>query len=54
MDFVVQWLSYLLAFVAGSAVSWLIVTLSIKRAGDNKDKEEVPADVSGSTEMGAR
>ncbi|KLO32328.1 channel accessory protein ArfB [Mycobacterium haemophilum] len=53
MDLVVQWLSYLLAFVAGSAVSWVIVTLSIKRASDNTERE-APADVSGSNEMGAQ
>lgn len=27
MDFVIQWLWYLLAFVAGSAVAWAIATL---------------------------
>jgi uncharacterized membrane protein ArfB len=27
MDFVIQWLWYLLAFVAGSAVAWVIATL---------------------------
>jgi hypothetical protein len=30
MDFVIQWLWYLLAFVAGSAVAWVIVTISIR------------------------
>jgi uncharacterized membrane protein ArfB len=30
MDFVIQWLWYLLAFVVGSAVAWLI---RIRRAG---------------------
>ena len=32
MDFVIQWLWYLLAFVAGSAVAWVIAAL-INRAG---------------------
>jgi uncharacterized membrane protein ArfB len=27
MDFVIQWLWYLLAFVAGSAVAWAIARL---------------------------
>lgn len=27
MDFLIQWLWYLLAFVAGSAVAWVIATL---------------------------
>ncbi|GJO22454.1 hypothetical protein NJB1507_21590 [Mycobacterium marinum] len=30
MDFVIQWLYYLAAFVVGSAVAWGIVTVSIK------------------------
>ena len=28
MDFVIQWLWYLLAFVAGSAVAWAIVRVA--------------------------
>jgi uncharacterized membrane protein ArfB len=28
VDFVIQWLWYLLAFVAGSAVAWLIAALA--------------------------
>lgn len=31
MVFVVQWLWYLLAFVAGSAVAWAVATRMIKR-----------------------
>jgi uncharacterized membrane protein ArfB len=50
MDFVIRWLWYLLAFGAGSAVAWEIVTRSIKRTSE----EEVPADVAGATEIGAR
>jgi uncharacterized membrane protein ArfB len=50
MDFVIQWLWYLLAFAAGSGVAWVIVTGSIKRTGE----EEVHADATGPTEMGAR
>jgi uncharacterized membrane protein ArfB len=50
MNFMIQWLWYLLAFAAGSAVAWVIVTKLIKRTSE----EEVPADVAGPTEMGAR
>lgn len=32
MDFVIQWLWYLLAFVAGSAVAWLVAALLSKLA----------------------
>jgi uncharacterized membrane protein ArfB len=28
MDFVIQWLWYLLAFVAGSAVAWVIAAVA--------------------------
>jgi uncharacterized membrane protein ArfB len=31
MDFVIQWLWYLLAFVAGSAVAWVIAALTWAR-----------------------
>lgn len=30
MDFVIQWLWYLLAFVAGSAAAWPIATALVK------------------------
>ena len=43
MDFVIQWLWYLLAFVAGTAVAWVIATGLIKRRG----AEEAPADAAG-------
>lgn len=36
MDFIVQWLWYLLAFVAGSAVAWVIATRLIKRIAAKK------------------
>jgi uncharacterized membrane protein ArfB len=48
MDFVIQWLWYLLAFVAGSAVAWVIAAALIKRT--DAEEEE---DVAGRTEMGA-
>jgi uncharacterized membrane protein ArfB len=48
MDFVIQWLWYLVAFVAGSAVACVIARF-VKRAGD----EEMPTDVAGHPEIGA-
>jgi hypothetical protein len=27
MDFIIQWVWYLLAFLAGSAVAWVVATL---------------------------
>lgn len=38
MDFVIQWLWYLLAFVAGSAVAWVIANILSTRVR----VEEVP------------
>jgi uncharacterized membrane protein ArfB len=35
MAFVIQWLWYLLAFAAGSAVAWVAVTVSIKQTTDD-------------------
>jgi len=35
MAFVIQWLWYLLAFVAGSAVAWVAVRVSIKQTVDD-------------------
>jgi uncharacterized membrane protein ArfB len=49
MDFVIQWLWYLAAFVAGSAVAWLITIVSIRR----KSEEQALADLPGSREIGA-
>jgi uncharacterized membrane protein ArfB len=37
VDFVIQWLWYLLAFVAGSAVAWVIAAVLIKRTGAEQD-----------------
>jgi len=50
MDFVIQWLWYLLAFVVGSLVAWLITVISIKCTS----KEEALAELPGSRELGAR
>ncbi|HTY32768.1 hypothetical protein [Mycobacterium sp.] len=43
MDFVIQWLWYLLAFVAGSAVARVIANVTNKRVG----VEDVPASSTG-------
>jgi uncharacterized membrane protein ArfB len=50
MDFVIQWLWYLVAFVVGSAVAWLITIVSIRRTSE----EQALADMPGSPEIGAR
>ncbi len=50
MAFVAQWLWYLLAFVVGSAVAWIITVVSISRTSE----EEAIADLPGSREIGAR
>ena len=50
MDLVIQWLWYLLAFVVGSAVAWVITVVSIRRTS----KEQAVADMPGSREIGAR
>jgi uncharacterized membrane protein ArfB len=49
MDFVIEWLWYLLAFVVGSAVAWVITVVSIRRTSE----EEALADMPGSREIGA-
>jgi uncharacterized membrane protein ArfB len=49
MDFVIQWLWYLAAFVVGSAVAWLIAIVSIRRTSE----EQALADMPGSREIGA-
>lgn len=49
MAFIAQWLWYLLAFVVGSAVAWIITVVSISRTSE----EEAIADLPGSREIGA-
>ncbi|MEZ0383826.1 MULTISPECIES: channel accessory protein ArfB [Mycobacteriaceae] len=49
MDFVMQWLWYLLAFVVGSAIAWLLTIVSIRRTS----REDAIAALPGSPEMGA-
>ena len=50
MAFIAQWLWYLLAFVVGSAVAWIITVVSVSRTSE----EEAIADLPGSREIGAR
>jgi uncharacterized membrane protein ArfB len=33
MDFVIEWIWYLVAFLAGSSAAWLIATVTIKPGG---------------------
>jgi uncharacterized membrane protein ArfB len=35
MGFVMQWMWYLLAFVLGSGVAWLLAVIWIKRTGED-------------------
>ncbi len=49
MDFIIQWLWYLVAFVVGSLVAWLITVLTIKRTSE----EEALAELPGARELGA-
>ncbi|HEU0191608.1 MAG TPA: hypothetical protein VFR17_10125 [Mycobacterium sp.] len=46
MAFIIPWLGYLLAFVAGSAVAWGITTVTVRRTS----REEAAAALSGSGE----
>jgi uncharacterized membrane protein ArfB len=50
MDFVIQWLWYLLAFVAGSAVARVIANIMNKRV----DVDEAPAASPGRGRGGKR
>jgi len=51
MAFVAQWLWYLLAFVVGSAVAWVITLVTIPRTSRAEAIADLPA---GSREIGAR
>jgi uncharacterized membrane protein ArfB len=50
MGFIAQWLWYLLAFLVGSAVAWVISVLTVSRTS----REEAIADLPGSREIGKR
>ena len=49
MDFVIQWVWYLLAFLVGSLVAWALAAVSIKHTSE----EAARADMSGAPEAGA-
>lgn len=51
MGFVAQWLWYLLAFLVGSAVAWVITVLTVHRTTEEEAIADLP---SGSREIGAR
>jgi uncharacterized membrane protein ArfB len=42
MHFIIQWLWYLVAFVAGSAVAWLITLVSIRRTSEEEALADLP------------
>lgn len=48
MGFFVQWVWYLLAFLVGSLVAWLLAVVTVKRTSE----DEVFADLPGSREIG--
>jgi uncharacterized membrane protein ArfB len=50
MDFVIQWLWYLVAFAVGSLVAWLIAVATVKRTSE----EEALVDLPGARELGAK
>jgi len=43
MDFVIQWLWHLLAFVVGSALAWLITVMTIKHTSKEEALADFPA-----------
>lgn len=48
MDLFIQWVWYLLAFLVGSLVAWLLTAATVKRTS----AEEAFADLPGSREIG--
>jgi uncharacterized membrane protein ArfB len=42
MDFIIQWLWYLLAFVAGSLITWGATVLVIKRTSEDEALADLP------------
>lgn len=50
MDFIIQWLWYLLAFVVGALVAWLLSVVTIKHTSEDAALAELP----DSREIGAR
>ena len=50
MGFFIHWVWYLLAFLVGSLVAWLLAVVTVKRTSE----EEAFADLPGSRELGDR
>ncbi|KWX24591.1 MULTISPECIES: hypothetical protein [Mycolicibacterium] len=50
MDFIIQWFWYLLAFVLGALVAWLLTIVTIK----NTSEDEALAALPESREIGAQ
>ncbi|WP_421844279.1 hypothetical protein [Mycobacterium sp.] len=50
MDFVIQWLCYVVAFVAGSAVAWVIATVSIRRRHEQDTVDAPQPDGAGAAQ----
>ena len=49
MGFFIQWVWYLLAFLVGSIVAWLLAVVTVKRTSE----EEAFADLPDSRKIGA-
>jgi uncharacterized membrane protein ArfB len=50
MEFVIQWLCYLVAFAVGSAVALLVAGIAIRNGNEQQALAEMP----GSREIGAQ
>jgi uncharacterized membrane protein ArfB len=50
MDFIIQWLCYLVAFAVGSAVALLIAGIFVRRTTEEQALDDMP----GSREIGAQ
>jgi uncharacterized membrane protein ArfB len=50
MSFFVQWVWYLLAFLAGSLVAWALAIVTVKRTS----ADDASTDLPGSREIGDR
>ena len=51
MGFLAQWLWYLLAFLVGSGIAWVITVLTVHRTGMEQAIADLPA---GSRAVGPR
>lgn len=45
MGFIIQWLCYLVAFAAGSAVAWVIVTMSMSTGSAATDHADATTEL---------